>query len=125
MAKSKRVGPAFNLHELMEELENSLNLTPEQKFRTAAQIKRYVHGEKYGLLARLLNYSDYRSRMKGNKRQRKKNNESSLRFVQGVIREKMETHRDWATLPDEAVITYNMGSFTYPPAKKVDATAQA
>lgn len=125
MAKAKRVGPAYNLHALMDALETSLNLTPEQKFRTAAQIKRYVHGEKYGLLARLLNYSEYRLRLRGNKRQRKKNNEGALRFVQNVIREKLETHREWATLPDESVITYNMGSFTYPPHKAVDATAQA
>lgn len=116
--KKKRVSPHFNLHELVDDLEKTLSLTPEQKFRVTAKIKRHVHDEKAGLLMRLFHYTDY-SRCKSvkKKRRRKKAMESSLRFMHETIKGKLDTHNDWATFPDEQVVTWSVGSFTYPPKK--------
>lgn len=114
----KQVHPAMTLHDLMADLEQSLSLTPEQKFRVAAKIKRYVHGEKYSLLMRMSHYAEYKWAKRIRKfRHRKKAMDNSLRFLTETIIDKMNSHHDWASLPDEQVITFTMGSFTYPPKK--------
>ena len=92
----------MTLYELMDSLEESLKLTPEQKFRVAAQIKRYVHFEKYSLLSRLdRHFIDPNGEL------------ASKKFIKIVLEEKISTHEQFMNLPDEEVLTFDMGNFKY------------
>lgn len=93
----------MTLFDLMDKLETELKLTPEQKFRTAAEIKRYVHSEKSVLLYRLKIYFVGTDELPS---------QPEFEFVKNTLDVKIKTHTLYATLPDEEVVTFNMGSFT-------------
>jgi len=104
------------LHDLVEDLTEELNLTPEQQFRISAKIKRYVHEEKasvyyryylhslpFGCKGEELTYIDV-SKFSAEQHKR----------VSMALYESYENHQKWASLPDEEVVTWDVGSFKYP-----------
>lgn len=100
------------LHALMENLTEYLGLTPEQKFRVAAKIKRHVHAEKHNLTFRLHEYCRGPGIYDegGNKIGEF---EPQDKFISDTLYSKMKTHAEWARKPDEEVLTFDMGSHVY------------
>jgi hypothetical protein len=90
------------MHELIAELTEYLNLTPEQQFRVSAKIKRHIHEEKASVFGRYALYSQ------GHGQEQPRDP-----WLHGILKEKAEQHRHWAKLPDEEVITWSVGSFKY------------
>lgn len=126
MSKRKHVPPARNLRELMEDLTQYLNLTPEQQFRVTAKIKRHVHGEKYMFAYRTLLNNDVMPVMKKSRIKKKwKNHRLRLGWMIEELQNRVKNHQMWSTLPDESVVTWSVGTFTYPPKKAPEAPLTA
>lgn len=84
------------LHELMADLTTYLNLDPEQQFRVTAKIKRHVHSEKRFAYFRMWMYS-----------------RDGIRSLKGFLREKYQAHVALASLPDEDMVTWDVGSHRF------------
>jgi hypothetical protein len=93
---TETIRPPFNLHELVDDLTKYLNLTPEQQFRVTAKIKRHVHEEKEGLYFRIWLHAKHKNRV-----------------FKNFLKEKYLSHKSLAVLPDEKVVTWNVGSHAY------------
>jgi len=118
-----------NLHALMENLTEYLGLTPEQKFRVAAKIKRHVHSEKHNLTYRLHEYC--RGPGIYDEGGNRIGEEPPVdKFISYTLYAKTKTHAEWAKKPDEEILTFDMGSHVYdqprPPCAdcKVDLTSR-
>lgn len=106
----------WGMHDLIKDLTEYLNLTPEQQFRVSAKIKRYVHDEKASIFSRYSMYGQgagiYDNTDKNNPvligREEPKN-----KWLYDIMVTKAEQHREWSKYPDEKVITWDIGSFKY------------
>jgi len=86
----------FTIHDLVDNLTEELNLTPEQQFRVTAKIKRFVHYEKLDVYSRLKLYLDDLSD-----------------YWKNFLDLKIKTHSDLAHAPDEEVVTWSVGTHKY------------
>lgn len=104
------------MHDLIKDLTEYLNLTPEQQFRVSAKIKRYVHDEKASVFSRYSMYGQgdpifdrtdpANPKIIG--REQPKN-----KWLYDIMVAKALQHRSMSKLPDEQVITWDVGSFKY------------
>lgn len=103
------------LHALVENLTEYLNLTQEQKFRVAAKIKRYTHGEKADFARRMHMYCQGPGIYIGEGENRAKVGEQPPldQFISDTLKEKAYSHSIWAKKTDEEIITYDMGSHVF------------
>ena len=96
----------MTLHDLIEDLTKTLNLTPEQQFQVTAKVKRLIHHEKANVYSRLAFYGEL------------PNNEIRDKFVHDVCIEKAQQHQDMAdNFKDEELVTWSVGSHVYVQAK--------
>lgn len=113
----------MTLHGLIEELTEELKLTPEQQFRLTAKIKRLIHHEKANVFHRYFLYS--RGRPIFDKPYDPKNPGQETKIVgyepaadewlNGLLEGKYKQHAELATLPDEEIVTWNVGSHRWKP----------
>jgi hypothetical protein len=109
----------FTLHQLIDVLTEDLNLTPEQQFRVTAKIKRLIHIEKRDTYSRYAEYADGRRIFEeGNVVGRDKPKDT---FLHRILSEARDNHDYWKSLPDEQIVTWDVGSHKFkqnlPPCK--------
>lgn len=127
MPKDKEIDDFPTLHALIENLTDYLNLTPEQKFRVAAKIKRHIHEQKSDFACRMHMYCQGPGIYEGEGENRKKVGEEPPldQFISYILDGKAKSHAEWASLPDEEIITYDMGSHVFiqkrPPCSECNA----
>jgi hypothetical protein len=101
----------------MKDLTQYLNLTPEQQFRVSAKIKRHIHEEKASVFHRYFNYG------RGPGIYDRTDPENPIRvgeepplnpWLSSIMEAKYKQHQELAKLPDEEVITWNVGTFVMP-----------
>lgn len=106
----------MTLHELIADLTESLNLTPEQQFRVSAKIKRYVHDEKASVFRRYAMYGRGAPIVDRADPENPKiigHEEPKNKWLHDIMKAKAEQHRELAQLPDEEVITWSVGTHKY------------
>lgn len=115
MPNNKDIDYFPTFHALIENLTEYLNLTPEQKFRVAAKIKRHIHQEKSDFARRMHMFCRGPGIYEGEGENRKKIGEQPPAdpFLSETLDCKAKTHEWWAKLPDEEIITYDMGSHVF------------
>lgn len=104
------------LHDLIKDLTEYLNLTPEQQFRVSAKIKRYVHQEKASVFSRYAMYGQGHGIYDNSDPENPKligREEPKNPWLQNIMEQKAKQHRELSHLPDEEVITWDVGSFKY------------
>ena len=104
------------MHDLIAKLTEMLNLTPEQQFKVAAMIKRNIHSEKHSVYHRYFLYSQ------GIGIFDKTDPENPILIGKGpakdawlnsILEERYKAHAKLALLPDEELVTWNVGSHIY------------
>ena len=106
----------MTIQELVDELTKDLNLTTEQQFRVTAKVKRMVHHEKAFLMMRLAHYAEGtpifdhtdpdNAIVVGRE-------EPKDAWLYDLLLEKEASHQHWACLPDEELVTWDVGSHKY------------
>lgn len=85
------------IHDLITQLTQYLNLTPEQQFRVTAKIKRYVHAEKWSVYSRYSRYAkDFNSL-----------------DIADLLSQSAENHKELMNRSDEEVVTWDIGTHKY------------
>jgi len=112
----------FNIHDLIADLTQYLELTPEQQFRVTAKIKRYVHTEKASVFHRYFLYSQghpifdkpYDPQNPNAERKIIGHQEAKDPWINSILKGKYEQHRDMANdLTDEQLVTWDVGTHKY------------
>jgi hypothetical protein len=103
------------LHELVDELERELKLTPEQKFRVTAKIKRLIHYEKASSYHRYFLYSQGAPIFEGEGDNRKLvgREPAADEWLSGILSDAYENHQHWANKSDEEIVTWDVGSHKF------------
>jgi len=100
------------LHDLIANLTEYLDLTPEQQFRVTAKIKRYVHSEKAGVFNRYYLYSQgpgifVEDKLVGHE-------PPADEFLNRILGEKYKQHSELAAdATDEELVTWSVGTHKY------------
>lgn len=117
------------MHNLIKDLTEYLNLTPEQQFRVSAKIKRYIHEEKASVFHRYYLYSQGppifdRTDPENPKLIDYEPGEDP--WLQDIMKEKYKQHEEWSKLSDEEVITWDVGTHKYIPKinSKISPTSE-
>lgn len=106
----------FTLHELVEDLTRYLNLNPEQQFRVTAKIKRLIHREKQDVYFRCALYGDgipVFDRSDPNDIKLVGHEDPADPFLVDHLTKKAESHKHLATLPDEEIVTWDVGTHKF------------
>lgn len=112
----------MTLHNLITELTEILNLTPEQQFRVTAKIKRLIHHEKASLYHRHFLYSrgmpimerPYDPLDPDRDRGRIVGYEPPLdEYLSEILESKAKHHAELAKLSDEEIVTWDIGTHKY------------
>lgn len=106
------------MHDLIKDLTEYLNLTPEQQFRVSAKIKRHIHEEKSSVFFRYSLYAQGPTIFDNTDKDNPiaiGNEPAKDPWLHKILVEKAEQHKEWSKYPDEKVITWNVGSFKYTP----------
>jgi hypothetical protein len=104
------------MRDLIENLTEYLNLTPEQQFRVSAMIKRNIHAEKASVFQRYFMYGqgdaiyDLTDPMNPKLVGREPAKDP---WLNEIMEGKYKQHLELSELPDEKVITWSVGSFKY------------
>lgn len=108
------------LHDLIANLTEYLNLTPEQQFRVTAKIKRHVHEEKASVFHRYFLYSQGEGIFEGEypnsvlvDREPAKDE-----FLNKIMESKYKQHAEMAReYTDEELVTWDVGTHTFKQGK--------
>jgi len=106
----------MTLHDLIDNLTESLNLTPEQQFRVTAQIKRLIHSEKASVFQRYAMYGQGVPIFKGEGENAKVVGHQSPDdpWLHNLLKQKAEQHREMAEkFTDEQLVTWSVGSHKF------------
>lgn len=106
------------MHDLIKDLTDYLNLTPEQQFRVSAKIKRHIHAEKASVFHRYFLYSQGAPIIDRTDPDNPKiigHEKPKDEWLNGILKSKYEQHNEWSQYPDEKVITWDVGNFKYNP----------
>lgn len=104
------------MHDLIKDLTEYLNLTPEQQFRVSAKIKRHVHSQKCSVFHRYFMYSQGAAIFDRTDPDNIKvigHEPVPHPWLSNILEMKYKQHKELAKLPDEEVITWDIGSFKY------------
>lgn len=91
-----------NLHELVDNLTEYLNLTPEQQFRVTAKIKRLIHLEKESVFCRYAHYAEGIF-----------DKEPRDPWLFEILSAGRNNHENWASKTDEELVTWDVGTHKF------------
>ena len=116
----------MTIHNLINKLTNDLNLTPEQQFKLTADIKRYTHYQKESVYYRYSMYAQNRldkfffltwkrfiNRCKSTWKYFKTGSTDHEQWIHEILSSAAKNHEHWANLPDEEIVTWDVGSHKY------------
>lgn len=104
------------MHDLISDLTAYLNLTPEQQFRVSAKIKRHIHQEKASVFHRYFLYSQGAPIFDRTDPENPiliGHEDPKDKWLNTMLFEKYKQHEELSQLPDEEVITWNIGTHKY------------
>lgn len=106
----------YTLHDLVDNLTEYLELTPEQQFRVTAKIKRLIHKEKQNVYYR---YSLY---AQGPGMYDRTDPENPIHigyeapqdpFLHNILSISAVNHAEWAKKTDEEIVTWDIGTHKF------------
>lgn len=106
----------FTLHQLVDNLTEYLSLTPEQQFRVTAKIKRLIHCEKQDLYHRYSLYAQGRGIYDNTDKENPVligREDPKDSFLHEILSNSYKNHKHWASLPDEEIVTWNVGTHKF------------
>lgn len=110
-------GVIMNLHSLINDLTEELNLTAKQQFKLTAKIKRLIHHEKADVYHRYAMYAQGAPIF-----DTVTDPENPIligyelpkdQYIHKILFESYKNHEHWAKLSDEEIVTWDVGSHKF------------
>lgn len=93
----------MNLAQLVNNISKEIDLTPEEKFKLTAHVKRFVHQEKAKIYEKWAHYTKSNG----------SNGRSSDPWMHKVLKEALVMHETLMELPDDQLVTWSVGSHVF------------
>lgn len=108
----------MNIHDLIKDLTEELDLSPEQQFRVTAKIKRLIHHEKASVYMRYAHYAEgcpikVHTDPVTNEVVSIDREDPADPWLYEILNQSALNHEHWLSLPDEEIVTWDIGTHKY------------